>query len=448
MKIKYTDGDGQTHKVTIPSGMVKITAKWLSKTQGVRLETVVSLVVPPGMQVTGVPETVKIICQTADERAGENAAEEEEEGGASKEAQAKSKVAVPGVGRAVHEKERLFKYTDDTGEHCIELPVSLTTITQEWVAKNLDWKTVVSVVIPECVTSIGKRAFMYCAALQSVLIPGGVTRIGGHAFWCCSALQSVVIQGGVTTIGSGAFSCCSALQSVVIPDSVRTIGSGAFYGCSALQSVVIPGGVTRIEDSAFEGCANLCYMLAPAGLDLARVGIPDTAQVIPYDPAIMQLPLSARIVEASGLYNQIVDERKLTSAEEKLKLQDELRSLFFSIELILKPALRQLALLSRVKVLSEGGELMTGQLLKRVYQHMTENYNAICKGEEGRADSVQAWKSLTSLFSGLGKQGNVPMGPVSDIMSFVGPELNFLMGSESPSSQEERVVIGGGASKS
>ena len=40
------------------------------------------------------------------------------------------------------------------------------------------------------------------------------------------------------------------------------------------------------------------------------------------------------------------------------------------------------------------------------------------------------------------------MGPVSDIMSFVGPELNFLMGSESPSSQEERVVIGGGASKS
>jgi hypothetical protein len=555
MKIKYTDNHGWPHEVTIPGGMTEVSGGWLSETQGVRLETVVSLVVPPGMQVTGVPERVSITYLAADEPA-------EEGGGASKEAQAKSKGAVPGVGGAVHEKERLFKYTDDTDEHCIELPVSLTTITQGWVTKNLDWTTVVSVVIPECVTSIescafqdcsvlqsvdiaesvtsiGGYAFQGCASLQSVVIPGGVTSIGSCAFQDCSALQSVVIPGGVRTIGGSAFSRCIALQSVVIPecvttieycaflgcsalqwvvipDSVTRIGRYAFHGCSALQSVVIPGSVTSIRwyafegcsalqsvvipgsvtsiemyafegcsalqsvvipdsvtsierhafegcsalqsvviqgrvtsigEEAFSGCQNLRYMLAPAGLDLARAMIPDTAQVIPYGPAIMQLPLRARMVEVMVWYNKIVDECELDTVEDKLKLQSQLKSLFFSKELILKPALRQLALLSRVKVLSEGGKLITGELLQRVHEHINGNYKAMRRGEKDRSNPVQARRSLASLFSVLCKQGNVPRGPVSDIMSFVCPELSFLMGGEGPDFTMEEAEVGGGATK-
>jgi hypothetical protein len=60
---------------------------------------------------------------------------------------------------------------------------------------------------------------------------------------------SVVIPNGVTTIGSGAFTS-GYLTSVVIPNSVTTINQSAF-AYNQLTSVTIPNSVTTIDQSAF-----------------------------------------------------------------------------------------------------------------------------------------------------------------------------------------------------
>ena len=53
----------------------------------------------------------------------------------------------------------------------------------------------VSVTIPDSVTSIGYSTFFYCSSLTSVTIPNSVTSIGDHVFRDCSSLTSVIFEG-------------------------------------------------------------------------------------------------------------------------------------------------------------------------------------------------------------------------------------------------------------
>ena len=116
---------------------------------------------------------------------------------------------------------------------------------------------VVSVTIPNDVTTIGGGAFEDCSSLTSITIPNSVTSIGGRAFSHCSSLASVTIPNSVTSIGGRAFSHCSSLASVTIPNSVTSIGNSAFSDCSSLTSLTIPNSVTSIGDAAFYGCSSL-----------------------------------------------------------------------------------------------------------------------------------------------------------------------------------------------
>ena len=116
---------------------------------------------------------------------------------------------------------------------------------------------IVSVDIPDSVTSIGDWAFGECSSLTSITIPDSVTSIRECAFYGCSGLTSVTIGNSVTSIGDRAFYGCSSLTSITIPDSVTSIGEWAFYDCSSLTSITIPDSVTSIGDGAFSGCKKL-----------------------------------------------------------------------------------------------------------------------------------------------------------------------------------------------
>ena len=114
-----------------------------------------------------------------------------------------------------------------------------------------------SVTIPNSVTSIGESVFYRCSGLTSVSIPNSVISIGDFAFNSCCSLLSVTIPNSVTYIGENAFWHCTGLASVTIGKSVTSIGNLAFLGCSSLSSVTIPNSVTSIGRGAFDKCWGL-----------------------------------------------------------------------------------------------------------------------------------------------------------------------------------------------
>ena len=106
-----------------------------------------------------------------------------------------------------------------------------------------------SYTINEQTNVIAWGAFSDCTDLTSITIPNGVTGISRDAFSGCSSLTSITIPDSVTSIGDYAFSGCSSLTSIAIPDSVTSIGSSVFSGCNSLESITIPfvGGIADKE---------------------------------------------------------------------------------------------------------------------------------------------------------------------------------------------------------
>ena len=168
-----------------------------------------------------------------------------------------------------------------------------------------------SVTIPNSVTSIGERAFSYCAGLTSVTIGNSVTNIGDYAFYECSGLTSVTIGNSVTNIGDYAFYGCSGLTSVTIPNSVTSIGRYAFEYCSGLTSVTIPNSVTSIGKWAFSNCKGLTSITIPNSVtnigDFAFHGCPDLTSVI----SLIEEPFE---INENTFYNWVEDHDEFTTA--------------------------------------------------------------------------------------------------------------------------------------
>ena len=139
----------------------------------------------------------------------------------------------------------------------VTIPDSVTTIETSAFS---ECSSLECITIPEGVKTINSWAFYYCKSLTSVTIPNSVTTIGEYAFEYCKSLTSVTIPNRVTSIADGVFAYCSLLTSVIIPDSVTSIGYQAFGWCSSLTAVSIPNRVTKIGDSAFSGCKSLKYV--------------------------------------------------------------------------------------------------------------------------------------------------------------------------------------------
>ncbi|MBQ6780506.1 MAG: leucine-rich repeat protein [Treponema sp.] len=123
--------------------------------------------------------------------------------------------------------------------------------------------SLVAVLLPEGITSIGDSAFRNCTSLKKITIPESVTSIGSSAFYGCSSLTEIAIPENVTCIGSSAFFGCSSLREMDIPETVTSIESRAFYDCTSLAKISIPNTVTSIGSEAFFGCSSLAEIAIP-----------------------------------------------------------------------------------------------------------------------------------------------------------------------------------------
>ena len=85
------------------------------------------------------------------------------------------------------------------------------------------------------VVALGDEAFFLNPALVSVTIPEGVTSIGKFCFKSSEYLTSVKLPSTLKRIDEQGFSFCTALKRIEIPASVETIGRAAFINCGSLN---------------------------------------------------------------------------------------------------------------------------------------------------------------------------------------------------------------------
>ena len=181
----------------------------------------------------------------------------------------------------------------------VTLPDGLTSIGDH---AFLGCSSLTSVTLPDSLTSIGVNPFGGCDSLvkidvfpdhpvfaqidgvlyekatktlicypagkegDSFAVPDGILAIGDSAFYYCEALTTVTLPDSLTSIGDSAFSDCYSLNYVTLPDSLTSIGDSAFFYCDSLTSVTLPDGLTSIGDSAFAGCDSLTSVTLPDSL--------------------------------------------------------------------------------------------------------------------------------------------------------------------------------------
>ena len=161
------------------------------------------------------------------------------------------------------------------------LDISETNLMELPAHSLAELKNLETVILPNTLTSIGKRAF-YNSGLQSVEIPASVETIQEKAFSGCD-FTSIEIPVSVKIIERGAFAYCTALTSVTFKKNSRlkTIeGSfgdshiydfGAFSGCTSLTSIEIPASVETIGYAAFKGCTALTDLTFEKGSQLKTI---------------------------------------------------------------------------------------------------------------------------------------------------------------------------------
>lgn len=118
----------------------------------------------------------------------------------------------------------------------------------------------ISVFIPNTISSIMTSAFSYCTNLTTVTIEKDssiVSYLYASIFESCYNLTSITIPPRATSIPNGTFKGCKSLTNITIPSSVKSILDNAFYGCRSLTSITIPSSVKSILSNAFYGCYNL-----------------------------------------------------------------------------------------------------------------------------------------------------------------------------------------------
>ncbi|MBR4330604.1 MAG: leucine-rich repeat protein, partial [Candidatus Riflebacteria bacterium] len=132
-------------------------------------------------------------------------------------------------------------------EEKIELPSSIETSKETITHYNIGgyifyyYENLISIEIPDSVTSIGESAFYRCENLKNITLPDFITSIGDSAFCGCFSLNAIKIPASVTSIGNYAFYSCFSLNTIEIPDSVTSIGRGAFVDCEKLKGVSVSG---------------------------------------------------------------------------------------------------------------------------------------------------------------------------------------------------------------
>lgn len=162
---------------------------------------------------------------------------------------------------------------------------------------------IVSVSIPDTITSIGNSAFALCRGIKELILPDSINEIGIHAFRDCKGLKKVVLPLNLKVLKSGVFAFCYLREAeVILPEGLEIIEENAFYSGGCTTTIKIPDSVKEIKRGAF------CYG-------------PQIITSLPYDKGwYLCWPYSERVILANGEKGEITDVKSLKNNCELLEI--------------------------------------------------------------------------------------------------------------------------------
>lgn len=120
-------------------------------------------------------------------------------------------------------------------------------------------KSLVSIVLPNSLTTLDVGTFYNCTSLESITLPNSLTKINTNfynneeAFGNCVSLKTVELPATLQSIGG--FYNCTSLTDITFPDGLVSIYG--FRNCTALKALSIPASVTLIYGNTFDGCTGV-----------------------------------------------------------------------------------------------------------------------------------------------------------------------------------------------
>jgi hypothetical protein len=160
----------------------------------------------------------------------------------------------------------------------------------------LNWDKLVSLVLPDGITTIGQYCFYNMANLKTVVLPADLVTIGQCAFQNCSPLEMPEWPETLTTINANAFSGTNLSGELKLPSTVTSLGTSAFRQtagitkadlsnlaitvipnfilerAASLQVVVLPDGTISIGSNAFTYCTSLASVNFGDLAELTTIG--------------------------------------------------------------------------------------------------------------------------------------------------------------------------------
>ena len=176
------------------------------------------------------------------------------------------------------------------GIKSVVLPDSIKYVGKRAFSSCMD---LVSVNLPEDLETLGERAFQGCSVLKSINIPKNITVIEQYMFAYCRELATVEMNDSITEIAYKAFSDCEALTEIKLPSTVKTLGEASFSNCLNVETIDLGGNVETIGENSFYNCKKVTEIKLGDKLtnlggycfynckELTEIEIPNTVKEIP-----------------------------------------------------------------------------------------------------------------------------------------------------------------------
>ncbi|MBO4535428.1 MAG: leucine-rich repeat domain-containing protein, partial [Clostridia bacterium] len=145
------------------------------------------------------------------------------------------------------------------GHANIKIPASINGVTVVAIAPSAfeGAGDVVSITIPEGVTSIGEDAFAGCSSLNSIVIAEGNTSYTVAANYTSGGelLSAVLLNASGTRLI--AYLPISTAEQFMVPATVKEIANGAFRNASNLERLIVSADVQNLGYNLFVGADKL-----------------------------------------------------------------------------------------------------------------------------------------------------------------------------------------------